>query len=181
MVVDHGVNLRQAEVRDAPAVADLHIRAWQWAYKGQMPDDFLVGLAASLESRTAWWQGVLGAAESEGRTWLAQMSGQVVGFASTGPGSDSDPARGTAFLYAIYLDQSMVGRGIGRVLLAHALSDLAERGYEVARLWVLVTNERARRFYEAAGWELDGETRIEQQPGFDLVEVRYRIALSSAG
>lgn len=85
MVVEHDVNLRQADVRDAPTLADLHIRAWQWAYQGQMPDDFLVGLAASLEPRTAWWRGVLEAVPSEGRTWLAEVRGQVVGFASTGP------------------------------------------------------------------------------------------------
>lgn len=40
--------------------------------------------------------------------------------------------------------------------------------------------ERARRFYEAAGWWLeDGKARIEHLPGFDLNEVRYSIGLSS--
>ncbi len=179
MVVDHDVTLRQADVRDAPALADLHIRAWQWAYQGQMPDDFLVGLATALEERTAWWQGVLKAVPTEGRTWVAEVHSKIIGFASTGPSSDTDTARRTAQLYAIYLDPISVGRGLGRVLLAHALSDLRQRGYDAAILWVLVTNERARRFYEAGGWQLDGKTRIEQQPGFDLLEVRYSIALSS--
>jgi L-amino acid N-acyltransferase YncA len=62
------------------------------------------------------------------------MNGQVVGFASTGPSSDTDTTPGTAQLYAIYLDQPTVGRGIGRVLLAHALSDLSERRYVAALL-----------------------------------------------
>ena len=181
MAVDHDVNIRQANMSDAPTLADLHIRAWQWAYQGLMPDKFLVDLSASLESRTEWWYGILSAAASEGRTWIVELNGQVVGFASTGPSSETDTAPATAQVYAIYLDQQMVGRGIGRVLLAHALSDLAERGFSTACLWVLGSNERARRFYEAAGWHSDGKNRIEEQPGFELVEVRYSIPLSSAG
>jgi ribosomal protein S18 acetylase RimI-like enzyme len=69
-----------------------------------------------------------------------------------------------AELYAIYLDQAVVGRGIGRALLAQALADLRRRGYQSAMLWVLATNARARRFYEAAGWRADGVTRTEHHP-----------------
>jgi hypothetical protein len=39
---------------------------------------------------------------------------------------------------------------------------------------VLATNERARRFYEAAGWQADGSTKTDASRGFPLVEVRYR-------
>jgi hypothetical protein len=42
---------------------------------------------------------------------------------------------------------------------------------------VLDTNERTRRFYEAAGWRPDGETKVEPWGTFDLSEVRYRIDL----
>ena len=181
MALDHNVNLRQANMSDAAALADLHIRAWQWAYQGLMPATFLVDLSASLEPRTEWWQRILSVEASEGRTWIVELNGQVVGFASTGPSGESDTTSTTAQLYAIYLDQQMAGHGIGRILLTHALSDLAGRGYDAACLWVLVTNDRARKFYEAAGWHLDGKTRIERQPAFELVETRYSIALSLVG
>jgi ribosomal protein S18 acetylase RimI-like enzyme len=178
-MVEHDVTLRVADVKDAPALADLHIRGWQWAYQGQMPDTYLDGLSASLEQRMVWWQSVLSAAQSEGRTWVAEVGVRLVGFAGTGPNPDADAAGRAAELYAIYLDQASVGRGIGRILHAQALSDLRQRGYETAGLWVLATNQRARRFYEAAGWRLEqGKNRIERLPdGYELHEVRYRIVL----
>jgi hypothetical protein len=41
-------------------------------------------------------------------------------------------------------------------------------------LWVLEGNERAERFYRAAGWARDGGRKVEEFQGTDLVEVRYR-------
>ena len=181
MAADAHVTLRQAVETDALAVAELHIRAWQWAYRGQLPDAYLDGLTAELERRTAWWRETLSQGRAEARTWVADMAGRIVGFASTGPTQNADTAGGTAELYAIYLDQTVVGRGIGAALLARAMADLRQRGYQAATLWVLATNERARSFYEAAGWRPDGATKTEQRPGLELHEVRYTIDLSSVG
>ena len=77
-------------------------------------------------------------------------------------------------LLAIYLEPDAVGKGIGRVLFERSVEDLRERGYDVATLWVLETNARAPRFYEAAGWSADGATKTEERPGAVLREVRYR-------
>ena len=44
-------------------------------------------------------------------------------------------------------------------------------------LWVLKTNERARRFYEIAGWKTDGQTKTEERGRVVLNEVRYRFTL----
>lgn len=46
-------------------------------------------------------------------------------------------------------------------------------------LWVLAGNDRARRFYAAAGWSPDGVNRMQLRPGFELNEVRYQRFLSS--
>jgi RimJ/RimL family protein N-acetyltransferase len=46
-------------------------------------------------------------------------------------------------------------------------------GHEDAHLWVLDDNPRARRFYEAAGWAVDGTSRRVEFLGFVLDEVRY--------
>jgi hypothetical protein len=48
-----------------------------------------------------------------------------------------------------------------------------------AVLWVLGTNERARRFYEAAGWEPDGNTKVEDRASGTLHEVRYQRSLTA--
>jgi hypothetical protein len=41
-------------------------------------------------------------------------------------------------------------------------------------LWVLASNEQARRFYEAAGWRPDGGAQTIELGGATLEEVRYR-------
>jgi ribosomal protein S18 acetylase RimI-like enzyme len=50
------------------------------------------------------------------------------------------------------------------------------RGFDEAVLWVLETNERARRFYEKAGWKTDGQTKTEERGPVVLNDVRYRFA-----
>ena len=47
------VTVRPATVADAPAMGRLVVRAWQAAYRGHMPDDYLDGLRP--EDRAAYW------------------------------------------------------------------------------------------------------------------------------
>jgi hypothetical protein len=60
-----------------------------------------------------------------------------------------------------------------------ALQGLAGAGFTAATLWVLESNARARRFYEACGWSADGTAKVDDSRGFPLSEVRYRRSLSS--
>ena len=57
------------------------------------------------------------------------------------------------------------------------LDDLRERRFTVATLWVLETNDRARRFYDAAGWTTDGATTSERVDCEMRPTVRYRVTL----
>jgi GNAT superfamily N-acetyltransferase len=52
----------------------------------------------------------------------------------------------------IYKDHRRAG--IGRLLLARAELEIAERGYSMARLRVVSSNRDAIRFYERCGWSL---------------------------
>lgn len=76
----------------------------------------------------------------------------------------------------------MWGTGRGRALLAAAEERLRGDGFDEAVLWVLAGNDRARRFYEAAGWAHDGSVRVDEVgppgPGRIAVdEARYRARL----
>jgi RimJ/RimL family protein N-acetyltransferase len=51
---------------------------------------------------------------------------------------------------------------------------LRELGHRDVILWVLEENPRARRFYDAAGWQLDGARRPIEVLGVSVPEVRYR-------
>lgn len=58
-----------------------------------------------------------------------------------------------------------------------ALDNLVAASMEEATLWVFERNTRARRFYEAHGWSLDGMARNEVFAGRLVSEVRYRRAV----
>lgn len=146
--------VRPATRDDADAIAEVHVASWRWAYEGQLPDDVLARL--TVQDRSAMWRSVLDEDPSD-RIFVADLDGRVVGFVSTGaPQGDAEPGSGE--LHAIYLVREVVGTGVGRLLLARAQQALRDAGYERAFLWVLASNERARRFYENAGWTWDGTT-----------------------
>jgi ribosomal protein S18 acetylase RimI-like enzyme len=175
--MDGGLHIRAATVDDAEAIARLHIRVWQVAYRGHIPDDYLDGLDRDLPRRVGWRRELLADTSGAGRTWLAELDGRLVAFLDTGPSRDADANEWTGEVFALYVDQALAGRGIGRALMAHGVEDMRARGFVEATLWVLSSNEQARRFYEAMGWRPDGTEKIESRPGLELRELRYRIGL----
>ena len=68
----------------------------------------------------------------------------------------------------MYLLPSAWGKGIGRRLMDVALARLAEAQFDQVTLWVLDSNARARRFYEAGGWLADGAQKTEESRGFPI-------------
>jgi ribosomal protein S18 acetylase RimI-like enzyme len=175
--MESATTIRPATTTDAPALATVHVRSWQWAYRGQVPDAYLDHLGKTLGERVEARRAQLEHVPPENRWWVAEQSGNQVGFAVTGPSGDDDAAPLTAEVFALYLDPDAVGKGTGRALLCHAVTDFRQRGFQRATLWVLQSNQRARRFYEAAGWAPDGGRKSEERPGFILHEVRYYISL----
>jgi ribosomal protein S18 acetylase RimI-like enzyme len=107
---------------------------------------------------------------------VAQEVDRVVGFVTFGPSEDEPDDPQVGQVYAIYVYPGHWDRGYGRELFAAAVSGLTDAGFDAATLWVLKSNRRARRFYEAAGWVADGATKTEQQGDVELHEVRYRSA-----
>lgn len=64
---DHNgpMRLRIASATDVGRIAEVHVRTWQVAYRGQVPDEYLDSL--SIEDRhTAWLQICL---SESGRGW----------------------------------------------------------------------------------------------------------------
>ena len=169
------MRIREAEPKDAEAIAEVHIRSWQAAYRGQLTDEYLDGL--SVDERLEQHRRSLEHPRAEWRTWVADDEGDVTGFAVTGPSEDADADPSTGEVYAIYLEPDRMGTGLGRELFEHAVGDLRDRGFSAVTLWVLETNERARRFYEVAGWRADGTETNERVDCEMRPTVRYRVEL----
>ena len=165
------MRIRDATIADARAIVEVYIRSWQAAYRGLMPDDFLDSL--SVEDREQEWRSWL--ASQPTRQWclVAEDDGKVLGFVRFGPSRDEEAPEDAGEVYAIYVLPEAFGTGTGRELFAHANRILRERGFAAATLWVLEANERARRFYEAAGWRLDGAITTERIDCLRLPTVRH--------
>ena len=168
------VTLRLARADDADAIGRIQVETWRAAYTGLMPDEAVAGF--DVESRQRMWREGLGRRPRPGSaTFVVEDGGEVVGFASVGASRDEDAER-EGELYAIYLHPSRWGDGIGRALLQRAEESMRSSGFRRALLWVLAGNERAERFYRAAGWEEDGE-KVEDFQGATVTERRYRKVL----
>jgi GNAT superfamily N-acetyltransferase len=170
--------IRPATLADTEGIGRVHVRSWQSAYRGKMLQDHLDGLDPARRAE-AWRRIMEQTAPSRGGVLVAAAEGAgVIGFVSFGPSRDSDTdPRATGEVFAIYADPDVWGTGAGRSLLASAVAELARLGYADAILWVLDTNDRARRFYALAGWAEDGASKTDASRGFALTEVRYRRTL----
>jgi GNAT superfamily N-acetyltransferase len=106
---------------------------------------------------------------------LAEQAGKPAGFVAYGPCRDDEAAAVCGEIYALYVDPH-ASTGAGQQLHDGALAALAGQGSTVVTLWVLISNDRARRFYSRRGWELDGATKVVEMDGVTLSEVRYKRA-----
>jgi ribosomal protein S18 acetylase RimI-like enzyme len=192
------VTLREARRGDELAVAELHVRSWQEAYRELMPAEFLAGLDPMDRAGRYEFEGrdgtpktlvaVDGGGEGAGddpslTNSVEVRSGSspapfepIVGFVTFGASRDADTV-GLGEIYALYVDPDRYRGGVGRMLMADARHRLLESGFEAAVLWVLRGNERAQRFYEREGWTPDGATRLEQPYGIVSNVIRFRRAL----
>jgi ribosomal protein S18 acetylase RimI-like enzyme len=161
--------VRWAGVEDAAAIVAIHVQSWRVAYRGLVDQAYLDGLDPA-DRLPSWEQGLAEYAWPDRGTLVASRDQDVVGFAHLSTG---DPAE----LHAIYVRPDAWGTGAGRALMDTAVARLAEAGCREVVLWVLATNERARGFYEKAGWRADGAEAPHDVGGVDHVVVRYRRSL----
>ncbi|HEX2298561.1 MAG TPA: GNAT family N-acetyltransferase [Pseudonocardiaceae bacterium] len=180
--------VRAATGSDAAGIAEVHVRSWQAAYAGQLPDELLRALSVGDRQRT-WEQRLSELTEihpaqahsqQNGRTLVIEVEGAVGGFASVGPCRDDGADERTGELWALYLHPRYWNRGLGRRLHDEAITVLSGQGCHRAVLWVLRTNVRAQRFYQRAGWARDGAVKVDHLRGVALDEVRYARSLDPA-
>ena len=161
--------VRHATAADADAIGRIQVETWTTAYAGLLPQETIDGFDVGARQEL-WREGLSRTPRPGSATFVALVDGEVVGFATVGR---SHSQEGAGELYAIYVHPSRWGVGAGRALIARAEESLRESGFPQALLWVLDGNERAERFYEAAGWERDGEKTDDFQ-GAAVTESRYR-------
>jgi GNAT superfamily N-acetyltransferase len=139
------VIIRPARADERDLVAAIHRDSAMRAYAGIFPPDEPFPWELTL----ARWRNFAG----ELHVAVRSHTDEPVGFIAF---NDQE-------LHAIYVLPEHWSTGIGSQLL-----EVAGRAHE---LWVLLGNDRARRFYERRGWAADGTQR--QTPN-GVTELRYR-------
>ena len=185
------VVIRAGSVADAAQIAAVQRDGWFAAYEGIIPAEIIDRVTAPDDGarvrqsfRTRPWQRMLVAvAAGQERPGTA-----VVGYASFGPETDvlgapwphplstDGEERRVAELYALYVHPAWWSTGTGRALMERVLARSAGAGYSSITLWVLRDNERARRFYERAGFAPDGATNVLTSLA-GVLELRYHQVL----
>lgn len=168
------IEIRAARVEDAARIAEIHVRAWQAAYRGIMAQRILDGL--SIPKREAFWEERL---TSDASTVLVAVRGtEIIGWLVYGSSRDDDARPAVREVYGLYVDPLTWRSGAGRLLWNEARRRLAAASIGEVTLWVLAANERARSFYEAIGFRREpGPVRTLDRDGQALEEVRYRARL----
>ena len=169
------VTVRLATIDDAPGIGLVHVRSWQAAYRREVPVAYLDAL--DPEARGRRWAEIL--SRSQGTMFVVEAEAGIRGFCGLRGPLDAEPgSAATAETAALYVHPDSWRSGYGRSLCRAALETARGEGFHELILWVLKSNQPARRFDEAQGLLPDGATKTEShESGATLREVRYRCLL----
>ncbi|MGH8420115.1 MAG: GNAT family N-acetyltransferase [Pseudomonas sp.] len=165
--------IRPAQPQDAAAIAQVHVRSWQQAYRDLIPADYLASLDATVQRRAELWRDSI--EKGEPQVLVALQDEQAVGWIAFGQSRDEHATPGiSAQVQALYVLAEHWGSGVGRLLWLKARQHLIDQGFRSVTLWVLAQNDRAIRFYRNAGFSpQDASVRAISRGGRTLEEIRY--------
>ncbi|GAA1116598.1 GNAT superfamily N-acetyltransferase [Nesterenkonia jeotgali] len=182
------VVIREPRPEDAERIAAVHVATWKETYIDLLPEGFFTEEHSRM--RREMWARILAEQRSQWSIRVAEVDGEIIGFAMAGPAQDAaEPAEPADLpsrtLYTLYVLRSHHGTGAGQALLdstlgvgsgtgagaaagagagigAVAAPDAGAR-VEPVSLWVAKQNPRAIAFYLRNGFRFDGAE--QQDPG----------------
>ena len=175
------VTIRKGTISDARAIAGIHVRSWIATYE-RPPSSH--GIDRDIAHRAGLWERRLQEEGIDRQISVAVENGAVAGFIYFGPSPDvEDNPVLVGQILSLHVEPELTNRGVGRLLVGNAVNELAANGCSSATLWVVVSNEKSRRFYEAVGWRSDGKHRweelaLEGEQGDQVEVMRYHLELA---
>ncbi|MFF1323187.1 GNAT family N-acetyltransferase [Streptomyces chartreusis] len=119
---------RHARPDDAAAVAGVHVRSWQMAFSGLVPQHYLDAMTPSREE-PAWKTRIAAARWPASGVLVAETEAGIVGFAGFGPSEGIPAIAETGTLYA---EPEVWGTGIGKQLMLATMATLERADYTQA-------------------------------------------------
>jgi ribosomal protein S18 acetylase RimI-like enzyme len=168
--------IRTAATDDARVIATVQVTSWWRAYRGLLDAAYLAGL--STDELTGHWERLIDRLPSTEHLLVVETGGSVVGYAHTGPSRGVDAAPQVGELYSLYVSPDHWDLGVGRAIHDAGLEGMAGDGYLRATLWMLGTNDRARRFYGRQGWTTVAGRRTQEFGGHTVVDERLGRSLT---
>jgi GNAT superfamily N-acetyltransferase len=164
------MTIRAAGLADAVAIAQLHTRSWQTAYRGILNDDFLQGPLS--ENRRMLWHSRLAECHRADQVVLVdEQAGVIRGFACAY--LEADPEWG-CLLDNLHVVPDLRGKGLGRQLMTAVVDQVwRSNPYGRLHLWAYEQNLAARRFYERLGGAVTLRHAELAPDGTQVNAVRY--------
>ncbi len=166
------VSVRVGWTQDAPAIAQVQVRAWRRQYDGLLPPDVLQALDAE-EFAAAWQASLDRPQDARNRVLVALERNTVRGFAVTAPASDedADPVADGEVLELV-VDPDHLREGHGSRLVQACADTLRADRFVRAVTWLNTTDDIRRQFLADAGWAPDGAHRTLDLHGDGSVLVK---------
>ncbi|MHB1234066.1 MAG: GNAT family N-acetyltransferase [Microbacteriaceae bacterium] len=148
---------RSATAEDAATFTKVFMDCWLVSYGTIMPAELIERMTPERASQM--WEKALTGGGDEHVAALDE-DGLLVGFIGY-----RTTSLYSGYISSLYVSPYAQGAGYGRLLLTQAEDELRAKGAKTARLWVFEQNEPSRRFYEKAGWMLDGTRETLEEWG----------------
>lgn len=161
--------VRPAVAGDAATVAEVHAASSHAAYR------HVVSAPAALpaDKRRAFWREAI--EYGEPLVLVAQEGATTVGFVGFDRSRDPKSKPTTGEIWALYVLPSHWDKGAGLALWDGAREGLIEEGCTEVSWWIPLSNERALRFAELAGFKRELNTaRTAVLGGVKLDEIRLK-------
>jgi ribosomal protein S18 acetylase RimI-like enzyme len=141
-----GLNIREAKLSEAEAIASLHAASWMTAYRGLLSDKYLDN---DLEGeRRKYWLKKMPEFTNREFVLVAEEGGELIGFVAV---LDKPEAGFDALVDNLHVRPDLKGRGIGGKLLNAVAARLLDTQRKSFYLFVLKGNTGAENFYLAKG------------------------------
>jgi GNAT superfamily N-acetyltransferase len=164
-------HIRLAELSDVPDITECYLRSWRAAYAADLEPEALV-VEAEKRRSFDWARGI---GEDSTGVFVASDHRGLLGVVQSN--LSLPPPRNLPEITMLYVDPRAWGTGAANALLEAGTDWIRHKDHAAARLRVVESHHRARRFYEREGWILDDGIAPAANDLFRLIY--YRRTLTS--